>query len=108
MTVSKSLMACLLLALPWWIGTALGPVAQIGAWAAASLVIAGLLISQSLRAWPLSLVLAAGKSHSLKAWRLACHAKMQHHGFFQAVDFCWREGGDALLESFFVCGHDLV
>jgi hypothetical protein len=70
-----------LLALPWLTNATPGPVAQLGAWLAAFL---------------------EGMA------RLACHAKMQHHGFFQTVDFCWREGGYALLESFFVCGHDLV
>jgi O-antigen polymerase len=58
----KYFCAAVFLALPWLIGAAPGPVAQIGAWAAALLVIAVLLISQSLRAWPVSLLFAAGLS----------------------------------------------
>ena len=62
MTWMRYFCAAVFLALPWLIGAAPGPVAQIGAWAAALLVIAGLLIVQSLRAWPLSLLLAASLS----------------------------------------------
>jgi O-antigen ligase len=59
----KYFLAAAVLALPWLIGAALGPVAQLGAWGASVGVLAGLLISQPervwARAWPLSLAGAA-------------------------------------------------
>jgi O-antigen ligase len=45
--------------LPWLIGAAPGPVAQMGAWLVSGFVLAGLLLFQSARTWPLSLLLAA-------------------------------------------------
>jgi hypothetical protein len=55
------------LALPWLIVAAPGPVAQLGAWGAAALVLGGLLIFRCARAWPRSLLWAAGLSLVL-AW----------------------------------------
>lgn len=62
MTVSKSLPIALLLALPWWLGATLGPVAQLGAWLAAGGVLGVILFLQNFRAWPQSLVWAAAVS----------------------------------------------
>jgi O-antigen ligase len=47
------------LASSWWVGATTGPVAQIGAWLVAGVVLSSLLIFQSARAWPHSLLLAA-------------------------------------------------
>jgi O-antigen ligase len=56
---SKYFLAAAVLALPWLTGATLGPMAQLGAWMASVCVLAGLLIFQSIRAWPLSLAGAA-------------------------------------------------
>jgi O-antigen ligase len=64
----KVFFAAAALSLPWLIGAAPGPVAQMGAWAAAVaalavvmvvMVLAGQACGRSARAWPLSLALAA-------------------------------------------------
>ncbi len=67
MTWMRYFCAAALLALPWLIGAVPGPVAALGAWVAGLLVLAGLLMLQSLKAWPLSLLFATGLSCGL-AW----------------------------------------
>jgi O-antigen ligase len=44
---------------PWLIGAMLGPVVHLGAWLVSGAILSGLLILQSARAWPQSLLLAA-------------------------------------------------
>jgi O-antigen ligase len=61
----KYFLAGAVFALPWLIGAVPGPVAQLGAWGASVCVFAGVLIFQSARAWPPSLVGAAGFSLSV-------------------------------------------
>jgi O-antigen ligase len=53
--------------LPWLIGASPGPLAQLGAWLVSGVVLSGLLILQSARAWPQSLLLATLVSLGL-AW----------------------------------------
>ncbi len=65
-----------LIAAPWLMGATAGPVAQMGAWLAATAVLAGLLFFQSARYWPQSLVVAAGLS--------GCMALLQFAGFATA------------------------
>ena len=77
MTASKSLALACLVALPWLIAGVIGPVAQMGAWLMSAAVLAGLLFFQSARAWPLSLVFAAGMSF--------CMALLQYGGW--SADF---------------------
>jgi O-antigen ligase len=61
----KYFLAFAALALPWLISAVPGPVAQVGAWGASVCVLAGLLIAQSAKVWPLSLVGAATLSLGL-------------------------------------------
>jgi O-antigen ligase len=69
----KYWLAVALLVAPWLIGASPGPVDQLGAWLATCTVLAVLLLSQSVRFWRESLIVAA-----VISW---CMALIQFSGF---------------------------